>query len=198
MRGLREQTLDYLARINALQDQLERGDKSGVVDLVADFESQLSETYAVMLRQIQPSVIASLLWGESSIARQKAVVFHLDRRSRLTRLPSRLGETEAVSLIGNLLQNAFDAVDGMPPSRRKVTLLIAESEHLVRFRVRDWGVGLQGFTNRDVLGYGFSTKPGHDGVGLAVVAGIANAAGGQVNVDRPHVGAAFEVVVPRD
>lgn len=198
MRGLREQTLEHLARINALKDQLERADEGGVAELVADFETQLSETYAVVLRQIRPSVIAGLLWGESSIARQKGVVFRLDRRSRLTQLPSRLGETEAVSLIGNLLQNAFDAVDGMPSSRRKVTLWIGESERSVRFRVRDWGVGLQELTDRDLLEHGFSTKPGHDGVGLAVVAAIANAVGGRVDVDRPPVGAVFDVVVPRD
>jgi signal transduction histidine kinase len=198
LRGLREQSLDHVARIKAFRDQLERADEGGVAELVADFETQLSETYAVVLRQIRPSVIAGLLWGEFSIARQKGVVLRLDRRSRLTQLPSRLCETAAVSLIGNLLQNAFDAVDGMPSSRRKVTLWIGESERSVRFRVRDWGVGLQELTDRDLLEHGFSTKSGHDGVGLAVVAAIAGAAGGRVEVARPPVGAVFDVVVPRD
>lgn len=198
LRGLREQTLDHRARLEALQRQLELDDDAGVAELVADFETQLNQTYAVALRQIRPPVIAGLVWGETSIARQKGVTLRLDGRSSLTELPARLRETEAVSIIGNLLQNAFDAVAGLPASRRRVTLLISESTHSLLIRVRDWGVGLSEETVPDLLEYGVSTKPGHDGVGLAVVAAIATAAGGHVKVEPRTIGTAFDVVIPRD
>jgi signal transduction histidine kinase len=194
--GLRQQTRNHVDRLESLSATLAQGDARGAAQLVADVEGEHYEAYTAIAERIHNRVLASLLLGEASIARRRGVAFRLDRRSRLDRLPEHLGEIEAVSVVSNLLENAFDAVAGQPARRRKVVLLIKRDAERTSFRVRDWGSGLQELPDERVLRHGFTTKADHSGVGLALVAQLADAAGGCLQIERPPVGAAFRVVVP--
>jgi signal transduction histidine kinase len=195
LHGLREQAWSNMERIAHVQSSLDRGDGEDVGRLVAELQTQLSETYAAVVERIDDRVVASMLIGEASIAARKRVTFRLDRRSRLTALPAQLGTIEAVSLVSNLLENAFDAATGLPAARRRATLLVRSDHVRARLRVRDWGIGLDGIDDEAVLRHGFSTKPGHSGVGLAIVAELVRAAGGRLTIDRPPVGATFTVEI---
>jgi sensor histidine kinase regulating citrate/malate metabolism len=86
----------------------------------------------------------------------------------------------------------------MPSKRRRVTLSIRQDSERTIFRVRDWGAGFGDVSDAEALQYGFTTKDGHAGAGLGLVAQLAAAAGGRLSVGRPAVGAIFTVDVPND
>jgi signal transduction histidine kinase len=196
VRGLREQRQTHVERLTSLRTSLD--DDEGLRQLLKEFEAELTEAYSAVASRIQSRVVASMLLGEASIARRKGVHFRLDRRSRLLRLPERLGEVETVSIVSNLLENAFDAVADLPTRRRRASLFIRSDADRAVFRVRDWGVGIADLDDESLLQHGFTTKNGHSGVGLAIVADLVEAAGGALEIERPEVGAAFKVVIPSE
>lgn len=198
VRGLREQTENHVAQFQSLLETLESDNPRSISRVISDFESEHHEMYAAVTALIKSPVVASVLIGEASIASQNNIDFRLDRRSRLERLPARLGEIETVSVISNLLDNAASAVARAPIKRRRVTLLVRQNSERTVFRVRDWGAGLGDISDAQLLEHGFTTKDGHVGAGLGLVAQLAEAAGGRVKVERPVVGAIFTVDVPND
>ena len=198
VRGLREQTANHVAQLQTLLETLETGNSSSVSRIVSEFKSEHEDMYAAIAERIHCRVLASVLLGEASIASQRDIQLRLDHRSRLDSLPRRLDEIETVSIVSNLLDNAFYAVARVSSKRRRVTLLIhQDSEHTI-FSVRDWGVGLGNTSDAQLLEHGFTTKDGHAGAGLGLVAQVAEAAGGRVAIRRPAVGATFTVTVPND
>ena len=98
-----------------------------------------------------------------------------------------------MTIIGNLLENAFNAVAGLTPDRRRVRLRIVEDAGALTIRVADRGKGLDGAR---AVERGVSTKDGHAGVGLTLVRDAVAAAGGTLSVESTPQGSTFTVSVP--
>lgn len=194
--GLCKQQQHHVARLRSIQTSLDAGVTGAVLSLVNDPERDLAESYSAVMSRVAPRRVASLLVGKAGIARQNGVDLTLGPAISLRQLPSSLDEIQAVSLIGNLLQNALEAVASMRRPRRRVNLLLSDNHEQLRVRVRDWGPGLPGVPDDELLSRGFTTKPGHSGVGMAIVRSLAEDAGGTLTIERLKAGTAFKVVIP--
>ncbi len=193
--GLWSEEQDHFANLTAIEALLGSGDSDAALRLLGQ-DSELGDFYSAVATRIESRLVAGLLVGKTDIARQSGVEFGIDPRSRLRHLPIQLNESGAVSIVGNLVQNAFDAVAGVPRERRRVKLLVSDVGKRLVVRVRDWGSGLGSATDEMLLSRGFSTKPGHSGVGLSLVRELAESAGGSLTIERFDVGAALAVAIP--
>jgi two-component system, CitB family, sensor kinase len=101
---------------------------------------------------------------------------------------------DLVTILGNLVDNAIDAVAGV--SWRRVDVVLEGDADALLVIVRDSGPGLDDEAAARVLERGWSTKAAGRGVGLALVAQVARRHGGEVRVGRsPLGGAEFEVTL---
>jgi sensor histidine kinase regulating citrate/malate metabolism len=132
-----------------------------------------------------------------NLARQRGVELSLHAASSLSALPARLTAADAVTVVGNLLDNAIDAVERMPPERRRVELRLAEDDETLTITVRDYGAGLPVTAMDRLFSRGFSSKNEHAGVGLTLAAAAVAAARGSIDVRRHAQGTTFEISVPR-
>ena len=98
----------------------------------------------------------------------------------------------------NLVINAFDAMQNMPPSRRKVLIATqTNGNRTVRTTVRDHGGGISEDMRDRVFDPFFSTKTEGLGMGLAIVRSIIEAHGGTITAENlDDGGAQFEFVLP--
>jgi len=97
----------------------------------------------------------------------------------------------------NLLANSFDAVEKMPPSRRRVEVTTGSREGAVRVSVRDHGTGIPANARERVFEQFFSTKSQGVGMGLAIVRSIIEAHSGTITVeDTDGDGAQFTFTLP--
>jgi C4-dicarboxylate-specific signal transduction histidine kinase len=98
----------------------------------------------------------------------------------------------------NLVINAFDAKQNMPPSRRKVLITTQTNGNgTVRTTVRDHGGGISDDMRDRVFDPFFSTKTEGLGMGLAIVRSIIEAHGGTITAENlDDGGAQFEFVLP--
>lgn len=129
----------------------------------------------------QQTALTALLAVEVGLARQKSVVLDVDSLQGLD--DTAMTDAQAVTIVGNALDNAFDAVADMPDDRRRVEVSIFRAGGWVEITVRDWGPGLPEWMD-DPFARGATGKPGHAGIGLLLAREAAIAAYGDLKVER--------------
>jgi two-component system CitB family sensor kinase len=146
-------------------------------------------------QRVGDPALAALLLAKAAACRERGVHLALDERSSLNAgiLPSE----DLVTMVGNLIDNALDALAGRQGGRIDVALL-TEPDQLV-LEVRDDGPGIRAADLPRIFEAGWSTKPGSGaarrGLGLALVNSTATRLGGAVGA-RNDGGAVFAVRVP--
>jgi GAF domain-containing protein/histidine kinase/DNA gyrase B/HSP90-like ATPase len=203
VQSLREQTHEHANRLHAIQGLLALGDVAGVEAFVAGLGEAYHESADAIAERIAVPVVAGLVLAEITNARQSGTRIVLDPSSRLTSLPPTLTESDAVTVIGNLLQNAREAVATEPRDRRRVALTLAQTPVELRIEVRS-SAPIPDEVRRRAFRRGYSSKAGHPGVGLNIVSDVVAATMGTVEVTTAggnHAGAApgevvFTVRVP--
>jgi two-component system CitB family sensor kinase len=192
VRRLREQTHEHANRLHAIIGLLASGDTDEALAFLEGITHAHLADRRILEGQPSNNALAGLLAVEMILARQRSIDVQLDIRENLDRLP--LTQAQALTIVGNLLDNAFDAVADMAQLRRRVRLTISKRESLICICVRDWGMGFENVDEAFALGY--STKTEHSGMGLALVRDAVQAARGRISV-QPHAdGTAFVITLP--
>jgi signal transduction histidine kinase len=197
VRVLQEQTHEHANRLHALRGLLGIGE----VEEATRFLSELLDAHTVVRAEITSRIshptLAGLLLAETAIAAQRGIRLEIDADSELDSPLSPLTDSELVTVVGNLLDNALDAVAEMPPERRVVRIGVSDRGDMLRIEVRDLGIGLDAPVEM-LLRRGESTKEGHLGAGLSLVQRVADATMGDLDVRSHEQGTSFTVTIPRN
>lgn len=188
VRSLRAQAHEHANRMHAIYGLLVMSEVEEARRLVATVEEGYHGVYGTVVGRVRNPTLAGLLIAESAIALQSGIDVVLDRRSDLAELPSSLGDLDAVTIVGNLLHNAIEAVSTVPASRRKVRVAMRQREGETMFRVRDWGPGIPADQLDAVLEREYTTKPGHIGLGLHLVNNVVMHTGGKLSLESMRPG----------
>ena len=98
-----------------------------------------------------------------------------------------------ITILGNLIENAFDAMIHTPASSTtEVTVSVRDGEHGLLISVDDTGPGMIPEVREHIFERGYSTKGTGHGVGLALVYEIVEAYHGTMRVEsEPGIGTSF-------
>ena len=195
---LRDQTHEYANRLHAVSGLLALGETADAQDFLAQLMTLHHDNYASVIERVHHPILAGLLVAQMSVARQRGVEVRLDRQTSIETLPPWLGAAEAVTILANLIENAVEAVSGMPASRRRASVRISQTRRAVTITVRDWGAGIEPGTEAEMLARGHSSKDGHPGIGLALVSEAVASAHGTLALRAARPGAVFCVTLPCD
>lgn len=182
--ALRAQTHEHGNRMHTAIALIELGRTAEAIDIMAESsrQSQLLVDQVSARRDGDPTV-GALLLGKASQAKERGIRW----RARIAPDAPRsvLSPVDAVSVVGNLLDNALDAATaGSAP--RWVEIAMSRRGDALEIAVSDSGDGVPDELRGRIFDHGFSTKPaGRDGrgVGLALVASIVDHAGGTLSID---------------
>ncbi len=197
--ALRAQEHEYSNRLHALSGLLELGEIEEATAYAGQLTAQSAFAAQEMRDRIGPPVVAALLLAKMTVAAERGVEVMLDPESRM--LTGARDPTALVTILGNLVDNAVDAVAGGPSDRqpRQVIVHIEESDQVVSISVSDTGPGIPQDQLEQVFVDGYSTKTPraglHRGVGLALVHRLVLRAGGSIVVTS-QAGARFDVTLP--
>lgn len=100
----------------------------------------------------------------------------------------------------NLLKNSFEAVESMPPERKRIVISTGVHHHeWLEMMVSDKGCGISPETLPQLFSPFFSTKPEGIGIGLRLSRTIVNAHGGLIEaIPNPDgEGVTFRLLLPR-
>lgn len=139
--------------------------------------------------------LSALLIAKEELAADKEISFKIKIESDLVGL--NVKPLDLITVLGNLLDNAFEAVGAFPPEERNVAIKIFQtSKHFV-FQTANPGY-ISKRLRKNIFEMGFSTKSGRNrGVGLASVASVVEKNGGRIIVSsREESGTKFTVMFP--
>jgi len=193
---LRDQTHEHANRLQVLSGLLSLGETREASEFVSQLMALHHDSHASVIDAVQHPILAGLLVAQMNIAQQRGVELYLDPKSEIEKLPSSIGIAEAVSILSNLIENAVEAVSGLPPARRRAMVRLTQSPTEVTITVRDWGPGIRRETKDAILRRGWSSKSGHSGIGLALVSEAVTAARGTLTIRNMRPGASFCIHLP--
>ncbi|MFB8773181.1 sensor histidine kinase [Streptomyces broussonetiae] len=195
--ALRAQDHEHANRMHTLLGLLELEMYDDAAEFVGEVVGEHRATAEEVAERIRDPLLAALLVGKATVAAERGVALRLSGR---TRLPDRLVDPRGlVTVVGNLVDNALDAVAGTPHARVEAELR-TEGRTAV-LTVRDTGPGIPAGQRELIFTEGWSTKqsPAHRerGIGLSLVRRLAERQGGTVTVgEAAGGGAEFTVVLP--
>ncbi len=193
--ALRARTHEFLNKLHVISGliQLESYDeaKKYITNLTYKEQSLIS----FLINNIYCSAIVGLLMGKASEAEEQQIQLEIIRESQLFSLPDYFDEHAMVVVVGNLIENAFDAVE-QNLSNRYVKVLIKQNAADIYIEVIDMGKGIPPEHRDRIFEPGFTTKEKGQGFGLANLKNRIDVAGGKVSVYSSEQGTAFQVIIP--
>ncbi|WP_104129917.1 ATP-binding protein [Cryobacterium sp. N21] len=198
---LRAQTHEFANRLHTISMLMQLGDTEAAVEYVDAVTRDRTELDNSVLTRLQEPAVAALVIAKTSLARERGATLVLSPESNLGRVDAELS-TDLVTVLGNLVDNALDAVTGARERDVRIDVQTDPGARAVRVRVRDSGPGIDVALIDRVFEVGVTSKSalaGGDahGYGLAIVRLIATRRGGTVGY-RADQGTVFEAVLPYD
>ena len=194
--ALRAQQHEYANRMHALNGLLELGRYDEAKEYLGEISTMDADLAEKLSDKIANQAVTALLLAKVAIAREKGVTLIIDPQGSLDKLS--LDTNAQITVLGNLIDNALDAVAGLKGAHVSLTIEASHSNTRI-ITVRDNGPGLPEPRPDVVFEDGFSTKisegSSHRGLGLAIVSRLIKQSGGTITCYNNH-GAVFIVEIP--
>lgn len=193
--ALRAQTHEHGNRMHAAVALLELGRRDEAIEILTETSRQSQSLVdQVTARRHGDPAVGALLLGKASQAKERGIDWRVHIEPDTPRTP--LSTVDAVSVLGNLVDNAMDAAAESDDRWVQVSLRRDANEGIV-LEVSDSGPGITPSLRERIFDQGYSTKPADAqgrGVGLALVRSVVTDAGGSVTVSGDPT--MFRVVLP--
>lgn len=199
--ALRANNHEFLNKLQVISGLLQMGYTREALDYIGDISATHVRTVGPVMQLIDNANVAALILGKMGNMRELDIGLTLLGNSHLPEHSRYLATGELVTVVGNLLENAIEAVDATPKdASRSIVLQITEDSKGLLIMVSDSGVGIAPEDLPHIYTFGFSTKaPRGRGVGMALIKEIVDRCGGSIDVDTDTgSGTTFTVIFNRE
>jgi signal transduction histidine kinase len=190
---VRGQRHDFIHHAQVLFSMITTGQPKEAEQYLAQLIGEIQEVNELI--KVKNPVLNSLLNSKMAVAAGKNTKLSAVIKTNLDNC--RIRPLDLVKVLGNLIDNALDAVQNQPQEYKKANVLIKEESGIHVFEVTNPRPLIPPVVISRIFETGFSTKKDHTGLGLAVTKEIITRLGGNINVrSNPEEGTVFTVVVP--
>ncbi|HCQ7243459.1 TPA: sensor histidine kinase [Klebsiella pneumoniae] len=149
-------------------------------------------------RNFQDNHLAGLLIGKYYRAKELGLELIFDPACFVDRLPTALSHNEWISIVGNLLDNAYNASLRQPQGSKQIECLINSDGQEVIIEIADQGCGIDEALRDRIFERGVTSSASKDhGIGLWLVRSYVEQAGGSIVVENNiPFGTIFTLYIP--
>ncbi|WP_196004895.1 sensor histidine kinase DpiB [Citrobacter freundii] len=198
LRTLRHEHLNWMSTINGLLQMKEYDKVLAMVQGESQAQQQLIDSLRGAFADRQ---VAGLLFGKVQRARELGLTMTIVPGSQLHQLPEGLDSTEFAAIVGNLLDNAFEASLRTQQGNNVVELYLSDEGDDVIIEVADQGCGVPEALREKIFEQGVSTRtdePGEHGIGLYLIASYVRRCDGVITLeDNSSCGTLFSLFLPK-
>lgn len=195
--ALRAYTHEFTNKLHVILGLLQLGEDKQAEEYVLHLTQTRAHSIGYISERIREPSVAALLIGKVYRAAELGIRFVLDPASELHGDGRYLPASSLITILGNLIENAFDSLRNAPETAQKeVTVSIREGEHGMLISVDDSGAGIAADKLDRIFERGFSTKGEGRGTGLSLVKETVDAFHGMIRVEsEPGIGSSFIITV---
>lgn len=196
---LRGQTHEYSNKLHTVAGLIQIEAYQEALELVAREASGYEEIIKFLNQAVPHPVIAAIVLGKFNRAKELKISFEIDREGTMVDVPDWIKQEKIVTIVGNLLDNAFEAVLEREKDKRKVFLSFTDLGNDIIFEVEDSGPGVPEDQLNTIFDKGVSSKGSRRrGLGLYLVRQRLDELGGFISVSRGETGGTvFSVAIPK-
>ena len=186
---LRHQTHEYSNKLHTISGliQLEAYDKA--IELISSETSGYQDLLKFLISAVPDPLVAGCILGKYSRAKELNIQLNVDRDSNFSDVPDWINKEKLVTVLGNLLDNAYQAVTPLAEDKRVVNLSLTDVGNDLIFEVEDSGKGVDEEIAEHIFEKGVSTSDQTGkGFGLYLVKDILSYINGHITVNRSGLG----------
>ena len=196
---LRAQTHEYSNKLHTISGLIQIGGYQEAIDLIGSETSGYQNLINSLMTIVPDPIIAGSILGKYNKAKELKIDMTVDPDSSMKDIPQFIRRENLVTIIGNILDNAFEAVVSEDVPQKQVRLSMTDLGNDLIFEFDDSGRGLQPELWQKIFDRDYSTKTreGH-GMGLYLVDKTVRRLRGSINVGTSELGGtAFTVIIPK-
>ena len=194
--SMRANNHDFTNKLHVIMGLIQMEMYDDAVSYIENISIVQRETISKIMSVVDEPSIAALLIGKSARASELNIKFILNDGSHYSKTDLLLPSELMVTVIGNLIDNAFEAINIKDIQRQKeLRFGIYSRENALLITVEDTGIGISKDNLEHIYDNGFSTKGEGRGTGLYQVKEMVEAIGGKITVEsQENVGTSFTVI----
>jgi len=192
---LRTQRHDFLNHLQVVYSLIEMEEYEEANEYIEKIYGRITAVSRVMKTAI-PAVNA-LLQVKVAACEQAKVKVTLDITSKWETLENTLPAWEMCKVLSNLIDNAIDAMEALPPRSRSLTISLTENLRQYCFAVANTGAPIPEDMQESIFQPGITTKGDGHGMGLHIVRKTLRSRGGDITLTSDEKKTAFSGFVPK-
>ena len=195
LRIMRHEQLNRMTTLSGLL-HMERYDEA--IRFIQAQSEHAQELLDFISSRFSSPTMCGLLLGKAARAREKGVALRFDPGCLMDKPFVPLAESEVISIIGNLLDNAIEATQRASLPHEPVEVMIKLNDRELIIEVADQGIGIKPEIRERIFERGITTKTrGDHGIGLYLIESYVTQAGGLIEVaDNTPRGTIFSLFIP--
>ncbi|WP_338447713.1 sensor histidine kinase [Niallia oryzisoli] len=196
---LRAQTHEFTNKLYVLSGLLQLKEYEQAVEMIQQETKVLQVQNSVVFNQIKDPKVQAILLGKLGKASEKKIEFEISTDSYLETLPSHINLSSLIVIIGNMIDNAFEAVSGIDSA--KVQFFTTDIGSDIIFEIADNGKGIDEHDIPRLFDRGYTSKKSDlpRGYGLSNAEEAVLEMNGMIEVQcSQETGTVFTVYLPKE
>ncbi len=197
--ALRAQTHEYSNKLYVISGLLQLESYQEAIELISREVDVHQSLIQFIMKEIPDPMIGGLLIGKFNRANELKVELEIDRESSFRDVPEHIDREHLVTILGNLIDNAMEAVLPTEVEDKRVTVFLTDLGEELIIEVEDTGIGIPSTLTDKIFELGFSTKATcNRGIGLDLLKRAVKQLNGHIayssEIDK---GTVFTIAVPK-
>ncbi|NNU93498.1 sensor histidine kinase [Geobacillus sp. NFOSA3] len=197
--ALRAQTHEFSNKLYVISGLIQLESYEEALELISRETNLHQDIVRFVMKEIPDPIIGGLLIGKFNRANELKIQFDIDRQSSFKDIPKHLDRDHLLTIIGNIVDNAMEAVLHNGREEKEVTVFLTDLGDDLIIEVEDNGPGIQAEIADQIFERGFSTKAAaHRGYGLDLVKKSLTVLGGHITYQSEQgKGTVFTIIIPK-
>lgn len=195
--ALRLQNHEFSNKLHTIAGLIQLNQGKKALDYIFELSEEQTNLSRFFMEQIHDDSISGLLLGKLSRGKELGISLIMNQNSSFMNYPEGMTNHDLVVIIGNLIDNAFDALLAAAHKRKEVFVSLVENDQELVISVKDNGEGLAKSVEDKMFTRGFSTKAAKGrGIGLFLISAIIERLAGEIKVQSSGEGTLFTIIIP--
>ena len=195
--ALRSHTHEFMNKLHVILGLLHMKRYDKLEEYIIQTAQNYQTDIGAIQRKVKSPVIAGFLLGKINRAKEAGFTLTLAEECQLPDTANEEQVAVLITVLGNLIENALDAMEGQPEG--EIGLLLHYQNGWLSGEVSDDGPGIDPSRLEAIFTKGYSTKGENRGVGLFLARQQIQNLGGDITVEsEPGVFTQFFVQIPWD